>query len=75
MPALVIPRESFFVPARDRHVDALASLRAMPTPVLAGELAEHRRLARSRVYWLDGTLGAMRVRRVLRERGHATTER
>lgn len=36
--------------SRDRHVDALASLRAMPTAVL---------------------LGAMRVRRVLRERGVA----
>lgn len=55
--------------ARDRHADALASLRAMPTAVLLGELAEHRRHTRSRVYWLDGTLGAMRVRRVLRERG------
>ncbi len=69
MRTLVVPRESYSVPARDRHADALASLRAMPTPVLAGELAEHRRLARSRVYWLDGTMGAMRVRRVLRERG------
>ena len=29
--------------ARDRHVDALASLRALPTHVLLGELAEFRR--------------------------------
>ena len=63
---------------RDRHVDALASLRLMPTAVLLGELAHHRRDARRScptMRWLDGAMGAMRVRRVLRERGHADTER
>ena len=57
--------------ARDRHDDALASLRAMSTPVLLGELAEFRRDARRTcppMRWLDGAMGAMRCRRVLRER-------
>ena len=78
MPALVIPRESCFVPARARHLDALALLRLHPTAALLSDLRDHRRDARAAcppMRWLDGAMGAMRVRRVLRERGHAADER
>lgn len=47
----------------------------MPTPVLLGELRDLRRLARTRTWWLDGAMGAMRARRVLAERGDTTANR
>lgn len=58
---------------RDRHADALALLRLHPTEALLSDLRDHRRDSRRScppMRWLDGTLGAMRVRRVLRERGY-----
>lgn len=63
---------TWHITARDRHADALALLRLRPTEVLLGELRDHRRDARATrppMRWLDGAMGAMRVRRVLRERG------